>query len=152
MLLTISLSGWHKDGAKHLFTPPLAGSSKGPRSVQLRGPFALPRLRHCVRLLLNKGRLEGMVDGFLARLEPAALDRLINRRTYRLTDPYVHFPVAPLTAVLPKTLNSIGPFHRHGAHPLHSWRFREMTDSELAVESRVKNPFTIDRFSGGKLL
>jgi hypothetical protein len=27
-----------------------------------------------------------------------------------------------------------------------------MTDSELAVESRVKNPFTIDRFSGGKLL
>jgi hypothetical protein len=93
-----------------------------------------------------------MVDGFLARLEPAALDSLINRRTYRLSDPYVHFPVAPLTAVLPKTLNSIGPFHRHGAHPLHSWRFREMTDSELAVESRVKNPFTIDRFSGGKLL
>ena len=29
---------------------------------------------------------------------------------------------------------------------------RVMTDSELAVESRVKNPFTIDRFSGGKLL
>jgi hypothetical protein len=29
---------------------------------------------------------------------------------------------------------------------------RDMTDSELAVESRVKNPFTIDRFSGGKLL
>src|SRR6478735_1805465 len=27
-----------------------------------------------------------------------------------------------------------------------------MPDSELAVESRVKNPFTIDRFSGGKLL
>jgi hypothetical protein len=93
-----------------------------------------------------------MVDCFLARLEPAALDSLINRRTYRLSDPYVHFPVAPLTAVLPKTLNSIGPFHRHGAHPLHSWRFREMTDSELAVESRLKNPFTIDRFSGGKLL
>jgi hypothetical protein len=27
-----------------------------------------------------------------------------------------------------------------------------MTDSELAVEPRVKNPFTIDRFSSGKLL
>jgi hypothetical protein len=30
--------------------------------------------------------------------------------------------------------------------------YREMPDSELAVESRLKNPFTIDRFSSGKLL
>jgi hypothetical protein len=68
-------------------------------------------------------------------------------------NPDVHLPVTPLAAGFPEALNGGCSFSgRHDAHPLLSWQFREMPDSELAVESAVKNPFTIDRFSGGKLL
>jgi hypothetical protein len=50
-------------------------------------------------------------------------------------------------------LNPLDTFHvRHGTPPIAPVTYREMPDSELAVESRVKNPFTIDRFSSGKLL
>jgi len=133
--------------------PTLAVVSKGPRSFQLRGPFALPRLRHRHLLLVNKGSRESMVDRLLARFKASTLDSLVNRGPYWLRNPYVHFPITPFTADLSETLNSVGSFSsRHGVHPLHSWPFREMPDSELAVESGVKNPFTIDRFSGGKLL
>jgi hypothetical protein len=67
MLLTRSLSGWHKDGRQtyYLMATP-RWFSKGPRSFQLRGPFALPGLRHRVWLLPNKGGFEGMGDGDLA--------------------------------------------------------------------------------------
>jgi hypothetical protein len=38
------------------------------------------------------------------------------------------------------------------SHPIHPIAFRVLPDSELAVESERKNPFTIIGFSVGKLL
>ena len=79
MLLTLSLSGWHKDVANTSLMPPLGGISKGPRSFQLRGPFALPGLRHDISLLSDEDGFEGMGDGVLTRLEATALDGLVDR-------------------------------------------------------------------------
>jgi hypothetical protein len=113
----------------------------------------LPGLRHDISILLGKHRLKGMGDDFLPGLKAPTLDSLVDRSAEKSRNPNVHFPVSPFTAGFPEALNGGCSFSsRHDAHPLLSWRFREMPDSELAVESRVKNPFTIDRFSGGKLL
>jgi hypothetical protein len=152
MLLTVSLSGWHKEGVKISKCPPLV-DSKGPRSFQLRGPFALPGLRHDISILLSEHGLKSMGDDLLTCLEPAALDSLVDCSPQKPRYPDVQFPVSPFTARLSEALNPLDTFHvRHGTPPIAPVTYREMTDSALAVESRVKNPFTIDRFSGGKLL
>ena len=65
MLLTLRLSGWHKDVAKHFLMPTPRWVSKGPRSFQLRGPFALPGYITSFRSLRMKAGLERMIDGFL---------------------------------------------------------------------------------------
>jgi hypothetical protein len=106
MLLTFSLSGWHKEVAKHFRMPTLAVVSKGPRSVQLRGPFALPGLRHDISLLANEDCFKGIGDGFLTRFEPTSPNGAINRISSRLGDPNIHFSISPLTTEIPKTLNS----------------------------------------------
>jgi hypothetical protein len=50
-------------------------------------------------------------------------------------------------------LNPLDTFHiRHGTPPIALVTYREMPDSEVAVESERKNPFTITGFSVGKLL
>src|SRR5687768_7133432 len=101
--------------------PTLAVVSKGPRSVQLRGPFALPGLRHDISLLLGKCGLEGMSDCFLPVPETTALDRLIDRKPEGTRHPNVHLVVSPLPARLTKSLNTFGMLCiRHGIHPLHS--------------------------------
>ena len=137
----------------HSECPPLAVVSKGPRSFQLRGPFALPGLRHDIPILLGKHGLEGTGDDGLTGLEATTLDRLVDRSAQKPRNPDVHFLVPPFPARLAEALNALGLFCvRHGHPPVTLVPLRDMTDSELAVESRVKNPFTIDRFSGGKLL
>jgi hypothetical protein len=124
MLLTLSLSGWHKEVATPIFTPPLAGSSKGPRSFQLRGPFALPGLRHDIPILFGKHGFEGMIDDVLTRLKPATLDSLVDRSAYKPGNPDVHLPVTALFARLSEALNALGLLCiRHGIHLLHSCRF-----------------------------
>src|SRR3954466_1802527 len=124
MLLTVSLSGWHKEVATHSFKPPLAGSSKGPRSFQLRGPFALPGLRHDISILLGKHGLEGMGDDGLTGLEATTFDSLVDRSVQKPRNPDVHFLVSPFPARLTEALNSLGSFSvRHGIHQLHSCRF-----------------------------
>ena len=85
--------------------PTLAVVSKGPRSFQLRGPFALPGLRHDISLLANEDCFKGIGNGFLTRFEPTIPYGTINRITGRLGDPNVHFPVSALTTETPKTLN-----------------------------------------------
>jgi hypothetical protein len=153
MLLTVSLSGWHKEVATPIFMPTLAVVSKGPRSFQLRGPFALPGLRHDISILLSEHGLKSMGDDLLACLEPAALDSLVDRSPQEPRYPDVQFPITSLSARLAEALNPLDTFHvRHGTPPIALVTYREMPDSELAVESRVKNPFTIGRFSGGKLV
>jgi hypothetical protein len=94
-----------------------------------------------------------MGDDLLTCLELATLDSLVDRSPQEPGYPDVQLPVAAFTASLTEALNPLDPFHvRHGTPPIAPVTYREMPDSELAVESRVKNPFTIDRFSGGKLL
>jgi hypothetical protein len=94
-----------------------------------------------------------MRDDLLACLEAATLDGFVDGGPEKPRYPDVQFPVAPFPARLSEALNPLDTFHvRHGTPPIALVTYREMTDSELAVESRVKNPFTIDRFSGGKLL
>jgi hypothetical protein len=115
MLLTRSLSGWHKDVATHLLMPTPRWVSKGPRSFQLRGPFALPGLRHDIQLLANEGCLKGLVDGFLTRLEAATLDGFVDRSANRLGNPHVHFPVSPFSTGFPEALNTFDSLYvRHG--------------------------------------
>jgi hypothetical protein len=124
MLLTVSLSGWHKDDANQSFLPPLAGSSKGPRSFQLRGPFALPGLRHDIPILFGKHGFEGMIDDVLTRLKPATFDGVVDRSAYKPRNPDVHLPIAALFAGLSEALNALGLLCiRHGIHLLHSCRF-----------------------------
>jgi hypothetical protein len=94
-----------------------------------------------------------MCDDLLACLEAATLDCLVDGGSEKSRYPDVQLPIPALTARLAEALNPLDTFHvRHGTPPIAPVTYREMTDSELAVESRVKNPFTIDRFSGGKLL
>jgi hypothetical protein len=76
-----------------------------PSKFPLRGPFALPRLRHRFQLLTKKGCFESTGDGFLTRFEATVLNRLIDRITGGLGDPDVHLPIAPLTAEASETLN-----------------------------------------------
>ncbi len=97
--------------------------SKGPRSYQLLGPFALPGLRHDISILLGKHGLEGMGDDFLPRLKVPTLDCLIDRCAEKSRNPDVHLPISPFPARLAEALNALGPFSvRHGIHPLHSCR------------------------------
>ncbi|WP_230534676.1 hypothetical protein, partial [Microvirga roseola] len=68
------------------------------------------------------------------------LNGLINRSANLLGNPHIHLPVAPLTTGSPEALYGVTSLRGwHGGHLLLSWRFREMTDSEVAVESGVKN-------------
>jgi hypothetical protein len=94
-----------------------------------------------------------MGDNLLACLEAAAFDGLVDGGPKNSRYPDIQLSVAALTARSAEALNPLDTFHvRHGTPPIALVTYREMTDSELAVESAVKNPFTIDRFSGGKLL
>src|ERR687897_3326261 len=121
MLLTVSLSGWHKEVVNYSECPPLAVVSKGPRSVQLRGPFALPGLRHDILLLLGKCGLEGMGDGFLTGLEATVLDGFVDCSPEKSWDPDVHLSVSPFPARFAKALNALDLLSiRHGIHLLHS--------------------------------
>jgi hypothetical protein len=104
--------------------PTLVVVSKGPRSFQLRGPFALPGLRHDIPILLGKHGLKGMGDDGLTGLEATTLDRLVDRSAQKPRNPDVHFLVSPFPARLAEALNPFDPFHvRHGIHPLHSCRY-----------------------------
>jgi hypothetical protein len=98
--------------------PTLAVVSKGPRSFQLRGPFALPGLRHDIAILLGKHGFESMSDNFLPRLKATTLDRLVDCSAEKSRNPDVHFPVTPLTAGFSEALNGGCSFSsRHDAHP-----------------------------------
>src|SRR4051812_45755070 len=92
--------------------------SKGPRSYQLLGPFALPGLRHDISLLANEDGLECLVDRILTRLEAATLNSFVDRSANRLGNPHVHLPVSPFPTGFPEALNTFDPLHvRHGISP-----------------------------------
>lgn len=106
--------------AKHIRTPPLAGSSKGPRSSRFVGLLLCLGLRHDIAVLCEHG-LEGMGDHVLARLEAAALDRLVDGSPQHSGNPDVHLAVSPIPARLAKPLNALDVLSvRHGIHPLDS--------------------------------
>jgi hypothetical protein len=98
--------------------------SKGPRSFQLRGPFALPGLRHDISILLGKHGFEGMGDDCLTGLEAAARDFFVDRSAQKPRNPDVQLLVSPFPARLAEALNALGSFSvRHDIHQLHSCRF-----------------------------
>jgi hypothetical protein len=102
---------------------------------------------------LSEHGLKRVGDDLLTCLEAATLDSLVDGCPEKTRYPDVQLPVAAFTARLAEALNPLDTFHvRHGTPPIALVTYREMPDSEVAVESAVKNPFTIDRFSGGKLL
>jgi hypothetical protein len=87
--------------------PTLVVDSKGPRSFQLRGPFALPGLRHDISILANKDCFESMSDGDLARGEEAAINGFVDRSADFPRKPNIGFPVPPLAAGLTETLSPL---------------------------------------------
>jgi len=117
------LSGWHKEVVTSSYAHPSV-DSKGPRSFQLRGPFALPGLRHDISILLGEHGLEGMGDDSLTGPEATTLDSLVDCSVQRPWNPDVHFLVSPFPARLAEALNALGLLCvRHGIHPLHSCRY-----------------------------
>ena len=80
--------------------------SKGPRSFQLRGPFALPGLRHRALLLLEEC-CEGMGDRDPSGGESPPRDGIIDFLIDLLGQPYVRFPKALLLAGLSKALDAV---------------------------------------------
>ena len=106
MLLTLSLSGWHKDVVKQFRMPTPRWVSKGPRSFQLRGPFALPGLSHCA-LLLFEECCEGMGDRDAARGKAPSCNSIIYLLIDLLSQPYVRLPKAPFLAGLTETLDAL---------------------------------------------
>ena len=108
MLLTVSLSGWHKDGARSILMP-TPGDPKGPRSFQLRGPFALPGYVTCLRSLRRRC-LEGMGDGRLAETDTHHSRRLhqVQRRLVPESHRFICRSTTLLTR-LPESLNPLAP-------------------------------------------
>src|SRR5215204_2219828 len=99
--------------------PTLAVVSKGPRSFQLRGPFALPGLRHDISILLSEHGLKSMGDDLLACLEPPALDGFVDGSPKKSRYPDVQFPITAFTARLAEALNALDTLHvRHGTPPI----------------------------------
>ena len=97
-----------------------------PRSYQLRGPFALPRLCHDISILLGKHGLKSMGDCCLATPEAAAFDGLVNRSPKRPRHPNVHFAISPFPTRLTKPLKARDLLCiRHGLHPLLSSRIEK---------------------------
>src|SRR4051794_3920380 len=85
-------------------------ASKLPAS----GPFALPRLHHRLQLLVNKGCLKRMGDGFLTRPVTPAPNQLVDLVANKLWNPDVCLPVATLAARLTEALNALDPLRiRH---------------------------------------
>jgi hypothetical protein len=102
---------------------------------------------------LSEHGLKSVGDDLLACLELAALDSLVDGSSQEPRYPDVQFPISPFSARLSEALNPLDTFHvRHGTPSIALVTYREMPDSEVAVESERKNPFTIVGFSVGKLL
>jgi hypothetical protein len=86
--------------------PTLSVDSKGPRSFQLRGPFALPGLRHRALLLFEECR-EGMGDRDPSGGKSPPRDGIIDLLIDLFGQPYVRLPKAPLLAGLTKSLHAL---------------------------------------------
>jgi hypothetical protein len=92
--------------------------SKGPRSYQLLGPFALPGLRHRVWLLTEEGCFEGTRDRHLARRIASASDGLVDCSAQFPRKPNIGFSVTPFATCLTETLSPLAArFISHGFHP-----------------------------------
>lgn len=104
------------------------------------------------RFLLREIGCERMGDRDTSRRELPFRDGLIDLLVHLCGQPYVRLSKAPLFAGLPKALDTLAAQRIWHFTPNRLVTLRDLPDSEVAVESGVKNPFTIDRFSGGKLL